>query len=211
MQNKKILNILIFLLFFTIVWSISEPHNILLWIAETLPLFIGISIMVISYKSFPLTIFSYFVIFIGAILILIGAHYGYSYVPIGEWSKSIFELERNNYDKLGHFFQGFITAVVTKEIICRKKLLSSTRWINFFVLNISIALSAVWEIFEWFFVLIAVSVGVKKPAADFLGTQNYIWDTQSDMFLAAIGGIIAIFIFGKYHERKIKQLELQSE
>lgn len=206
MKNKNTLSVLILLLSPIVVWSAIEPHGRELWIAETLPVFIGIFVMIKSYKTFPLTTFSYFILFIGAVLILIGAHYSYSYVPIGEWTKSIFEFERNNYDKIGHFFQGFIAAIVIKEIIFRKKLINSRKWTNIFVISFAIALSAIWEIVEWIVVVIFISLGAKRPASDFLGTQNYIWDAQSDIFFATVGAMIAIFIFGKYHEKKIKQI-----
>ncbi len=206
MKNINTLSVVILLLSPIVIWSAIEPHSRELWIAETLPMFIGVFVIVKIHKAFPLTDFGCFMIFIGAALMLIGAHYSYSYVPIGEWAKSFFELERNNYDKIGHFFQGFIVAIIIKEIIFRKALVNSIIWTNLFVVSFAIALSAIWEIVEWIMVVILIYFDAKRPASDFLGTQNYIWDAQSDILFATVGAMIAILIFGKYHEEKIKQL-----
>ncbi len=134
---------------------------------------------------------------------LIGAHYGYSYVPLGEWAKDIFGFERNNYDKLGHFFQGFITTSLTKEVSLRKNIFNSNKWADFFAISFTTALSASWEILEWIMVVILIYFGSKEPASNFLGTQGYIWDAQSDIFFALLGALVAICVFGKYHERLI--------
>ena len=206
MKKRNSLTILLLFLSPVIIYSFIQPKEYVLWFAETLPLFIGLAVLITTYKKFPLTNFSYFIIFIGATLMLIGAHYSYSYVPIGEWVKDIFGLDRNNYDKFGHFFQGFITVSLAKEVIIRKNIINSIKWSNFFTLSFAIALSGVWEILEWLMVVVLVHFGSKKPASDFLGTQNYIWDTQSDMFFALIGAVVAIYLFGKYHERQIQYL-----
>jgi len=187
-----------------VLWSAIEPKRIGLWILETSPFFIGMIAILKSYKHFPLTPFTYLSIFIGSVLVLIGAHYSYSHVPFCDLVKNSFGFTRNNFDKIGHFFQGFVTAVITKEFLYRKKIMNSRLWMNFFTISFSIALSAVYEIFEWFGVVFLIFFNFKKSSADFLGAQGYRWDTQSDMFLAAIGAIIAIVIFGKYHEKKIK-------
>jgi putative membrane protein len=136
---------------------------------------------------------------------LIGAHYSYAHVPFCDWVKNSFGFSRNNFDKIGHFFQGFVTAVFIKEIIYRKKIINTVPWMNFFAIVFSIALSATYEIIEWFWAEALIYFNFRRSSTDFLGTQGYIWDTQSDMFFAAIGAIIAIFVFGKYHEKKIKQ------
>ncbi len=201
-------NAFIFLLIFLtpiILWSANEPRIVKLWISETLPLFIGIIAILKSYKNFPLTPFTYLIIFIGSVLILIGAHYSYAHVPFCDWVKNSFAFSRNNFDKIGHFFQGFVTAIIAKEFIYRKKVIHSIPWMNFFTIVFSIALSATYEIFEWFWVEILIYFHFKRSSTDFLGEQGYIWDAQSDMLFALIGAMIAIFIFGKYHEEKIKQ------
>ncbi|MCH9740672.1 MAG: DUF2238 domain-containing protein [Epsilonproteobacteria bacterium] len=188
------------------IWSLMEPRHLGAWFAEILPLFIGLFIMIKTYKTFPLTTFSYLSIFIGAVLMLVGSHYSYSYVPFCEWVQNSLGFERNNYDKIVHFVQGFIMATLMRELIVRKNIISSNNWINFFALSYAIALAAVWEIVEWFYVIIIVYFGVKEPESGFLGTQNYYWDAQADMFLASIGAIIALIVFEKYHKAQIKQL-----
>jgi putative membrane protein len=202
-KNNPLALYLLFLLpVFT--WSAISPRDIVTWLAEVFPLFAGIIIMIKSNKDFPLTPFSYTVIFIGSFLMLVGAHYTYEYVPVFEWIKSDFELERNNYDKVGHFFQGFITVIIVREFFLRKSLINSKKWTNFLAIVFSIALGALWEIFEWFTVVILIYFGSTKPASSFLGTQNYYWDAQSDILFAIIGALSAIVFFGKYHEKKIK-------
>lgn len=195
-------------LFPVFTWSAIEPREIVTWSAEVFPLFTGIIILTKSNSSFPLTPFSYTVIFIGSFLMLVGAHYTYEHVPLFEWIKSDFELERNNYDKVGHFFQGFIVTIIAREFFLRKNLINSKKWTDFLAIVSSIALSALWEILEWFTVVILIYFGSTKPASSFLGTQNYIWDAQSDILFAIVGALIAIVLFGKYHENKIKDFIL---
>lgn len=197
-----------FLLFLlpVVTWSVISPRNLTTWCGEALPVILGVAILIKSHKSFPLTSFSYLFIYIGCVLVLIGAHYTYSHVPLFEWIKNSFGFERNNYDKLGHFFQGFITAIITKEVLTRKRLMNSKAWINTFAIIFSLSLSAAWEISEWFGFIIFVYFGSQQSATDFLGTQNYYWDTQTDMLFALIGAVAAILLFGKYHEKKITQL-----
>jgi len=200
------LQILLLSLFPIILWSIIKPYDLELWIAETFPLFIGLFALIQTYKHFALTSFTYTTIFIGGMLILVGAHYSYTHVPIGDWSKTFFGFERNNYDKLGHFFQGFIATVVIKEVIYKKELVKSLKWTNFFAINFAIALSALYEILEWIVVSIFVVIDSKEPAINFLGEQDYIWDTQTDMFFATVGALVFVLIFAKYHEAKVDPL-----
>jgi putative membrane protein len=185
------------------VWSAIEPLGRVLWLAETFPLFVMILLLLKSYKSFPLTTFSYVIIFLSSTLMLIGAHYSYSLVPLGEWAKSIFGFERNDFDKIGHFFQGFTVAIIVQEFVIRKELINSQKWSTFFTVTFSIAFSAVWEILEWVLVIILIYFDYKRSAVGFLGAQHYIWDTQSDMFFATLGAIIAVYVLGKYHAKQV--------
>lgn len=200
-KHKPFTSFLLFLLPI-VAWSIISPKHLTTWFAEALPVFVGVAILIKSHKSFPLTSFSYLFIYAGCVLVLIGAHYTYSHVPLFDWIKNSFGLERNNYDKLGHFFQGFITAIITKEVLTRKRLMNSKPWINTFSIVFSLSLSAAWEISEWLGVTILVYLGSQKSAGEFLGAQNYYWDAQSDMLFAFIGALSAIVLFGKYHEKK---------
>ncbi|MEA1918904.1 MAG: DUF2238 domain-containing protein [Campylobacterota bacterium] len=173
---------------------------------ETLPILILVFIMIKTYKKFPLTPFSYIVIYIGSVLVFIGAHYSYQHVPIFDLLKEIFEWERNNYDKLGHFFQGVVPFIISREYFIRYRLINSKKLMDFLALSFSVALSALWEIIEWLSVVTLMHFGSDKPASAFLGAQNYYWDAQSDIFFALLGALSALIIFGKYHERKIHSL-----
>ena len=182
------------------------PKNIGVWAGEAFPVFVAIYILVKTHRTFPLTSFAYISLYIGSFLILVGAHYTYSHVPLFDWLKAPFGVHRNNYDKVGHFFQGFTTAVIVKEYFIRKQVIASKKWLNLLTLTFAIALSAIYEIIEWLSVVVLIFLGSQKDASEFLGAQNYFWDTQSDMFSALIGAIVAIWAFGKYHERKITTL-----
>ncbi len=199
-------NLLLMLILLTpiIIFSAISPKSYITWFFESLPLFIGLIILIKTYKNFSFSGFAYSVIFIGGVLILIGAHYTYAEVPLFHWIRDGFGFERNNYDKLGHFFQGFITAVLAKELLIGKKVLASKFWLNLFVLSFSVALSAFWEILEWFVFDISTYFSLNKTASEFLGTQGYFWDAQSDILFATFGAIIIISIFSKYHEKFIK-------
>ncbi len=202
--EKKPLSALLLFLFPIFLWSVIMPRDYTTWILEFFPLFIGVVVLIRSSKHFPLTPFSYGVISIGATLMLIGAHYTYPHVPLFEWMKDDFGFKRNNYDKVGHFFQGFITAVIIREVFVRKNIISSTQWNAIMAITFSIALSAVWELLEWFGFSIFMYFSLAKSASEFLGTQGYVWDAQSDILFASIGAIIAIVFFRKYHNEKIK-------
>ena len=205
-KDKKYLTLFLLLLSPIFVWSILDAENTSLWISEILPLIVGLIVLIVSNKRYPLTAYSYTIIFIGATLMLVGSHYSYSKVPICEWIKTVFDLERNNYDKIVHFFQGFIMASLIKELIMRKNVSPSMRWTNFFSLTFAIAVGAIWEIIEWLFVIVAISFNIKKPASDYLGTQGYYWDAQSDMFFATVGALVALFLLGKYHEKSVRNV-----
>lgn len=187
-------------------WSASGAKRIDLWFAETLPLLIGYFLLLRSFKTFPLTRLTYFVILIGATLMLIGAYYSYSNVPLFEYFKVVFDFERNHFDRLVHFYQGVTITLISREIIIRRTTLDSVSWSNFFATTCAFAFAALWEVIEWLFVLIVKLQGVTEPAYGFLGEQNDAWDAQSDMFFAFIGSAITILIFSRYHDKKIKAL-----
>ena len=189
------------------IWSaIEPPSGRILWVAEALPFFVGLIILTGTYRAFPLTVFTYNSIIVSSILVLTGAHFSYAHVPLGDWFKTNCGFTRNNYDKIGHFFQGYTIAVLTKEIVIRKHIVSSKSWINLFSISMAVALSAVYEIIEWFTVVILVFFGSKEPATGFMGTQNYTWDSQSDIFFAAVGAAVVIYLLGRYHENAIQSL-----
>jgi len=188
------------------IWSGLGAKRLDLWFAETLPLVIGYIILIRSVRSFPLTQLSYAIIFIGSILMLTGAYYSYSHVPLFEYFKDIFDFERNHFDRLVHFYQGVTVTIISREIIIRLTSLNSLPWTNFFAMISAAAFAAIWEVIEWVFVLLVVSQGVVEPDYGFLGEQNDTWDAQSDMFFAIAGSGIAILVFRSLQDKLIKGL-----
>ena len=132
---------------------------------------------------------------------MIGGHYTYAEVPLGDWLRELTDGERNNYDKLGHLAQGFIPAIVAREILIRHEVINKAGWLAFIVVSICLAISAMYELIEWWVALLS-----DEAAESFLGTQGYVWDTQSDMFLALIGASTALLLLSKWHDRQIKEL-----
>lgn len=186
--------------FAVLIWSGINPKDYLTWFLEVLPALIGLGVMIWTYKSFPLTPLVYLLILIHCVILMIGGHYTYAQVPFFDWLKESFDLTRNNYDKVGHFAQGFIPAMVTREILIRKAVISTAAWRNFFIVCFCLGFSAFYELIEWWVALLS------NEAADaFLGTQGYVWDTQSDMFWALCGAIVALLILSRYHDRELKK------
>jgi putative membrane protein len=203
-MNTYRVKILVWLLVFFSVftWSGIQPKDYFTWFLEVLPAIIALALIALSYKSFPLTPLLYCLILAHAIVLMIGGHYTYAEVPFFD---GLFGAERNNYDKVGHFFQGFVPAIVAREILIRKKVVKSEAWLILFVLSICLAFSAFYELIEWF---VAITSGQGSEA--FLGTQGYIWDTQSDMLYALIGASVALLTLRNVHNRGLKQLSEQS-
>jgi putative membrane protein len=196
----KILWLIIF--FAVLIWSGINPKDYLTWFLEVLPALLGLIILAVTYKKFRLTRLLYSLILVHCIILMVGGHYTYAEVPFFDWIKEVFELERNNYDKVGHFAQGFIPALIAREILIRKSVVNGRGWLNFLVPCICLALSAFYEFVEWWVALLS------GEAADaFLGTQGYVWDTQSDMALALLGAILALLVLGKFHDRAIEKIK----
>ena len=188
------------IIFFTVlIWSGINPKDTFTWFLEVLPALIGLLIIVLSYRSFPLTPLLYSLILIHAVILMVGGHYTYAEVPLFNGLQELFNSSRNNYDKLGHFAQGFIPALIAREIILRKQIINGSAWRNFFIICFALALSAFYELIEWWVALLS------SEAADaFLGTQGYIWDTQSDMAMALLGAIAGLIILGRYHDKQLE-------
>ncbi|MBI2066844.1 MAG: DUF2238 domain-containing protein [Deltaproteobacteria bacterium] len=168
------------------LWSAWRPHDYFTWFLEVAPAMTGLILLVVTYRRFPLTRLTYLLICLHAIILCIGGKYTYAEVPLFNWIRDTFELGRNHYDKVGHLAQGFIPAIVTREILIRTSPLKAGKWLFTIVVSICLAISAVYEMVEWW-----VAVATAEGAEAFLGTQGYVWDTQSDMFLAMIGAILA--------------------
>lgn len=184
-----------------LIWSAIEPKDRLTWALEAGPAIIGLVVMARTRQSFPLTPLLYFWILLHCIVLMIGAKYTYAEVPLFDWVSEIFGWERNNYDKVGHFMQGFVPALIAREILLRKQVVSTPGWRNFIVLSICLAFSAFYELIEWWAALL-----IGEDADAFLGTQGYVWDTQSDMGLALLGAIGCLLFMKKAHDRQIKRL-----
>ncbi len=186
-----------------LIWSAALPKDPFTWFLEVLPVFIGLVILLLTYKKFPLTTLLYTLILIHMIILMVGGHYTYAEVPLFDWIKEVFDQNRNNYDKVGHFAQGFIPAILAREILIRKHIvLGSKIWLNTIIVSLVLAFSALYELIEWW-----VALAVGEDAEAFLGTQGYMWDTQSDMGYALFGAIMALIILSRVHD---KQLDLLS-
>lgn len=187
--------------FATLIWSGIAPKDQFTWLLEVAPALIAIAALAITYKSFRLTPLLYFLILLHCTVLMVGGHYTYAEVPLFDYIKPIFGFERNNYDKLGHFVQGFVPAMIAREILIRKGVMASRAWRNLFIVCFALAFSAFYELLEW---LVAISTGDSAEA--FLGTQGYVWDTQTDMFAALAGAICALLLLGKLHDRQLADL-----
>jgi len=168
---------------------------------EVIPAIAGFTILLLTRKRFPLTELLYTLILVHAVILMVGGHYTYAEVPIGDWLRDLSGGDRNNYDKLGHLAQGFIPAIITREILIRNNVVLSGKWLTFLVLCVVLAFSAFYELIEWWAALLS------GEAADaFLGTQGYVWDTQSDMLWALCGAILSLLTLSRLHHRQIRAL-----
>lgn len=196
----KYLWLLVFMTVF--IWSAIKPKDQFTWFLEVFPALIGLVFILATYRRFPLTPLLYSLILIHSIILMIGGHYTYAQVPLFDMIKEMFTLERNNYDKVGHFFQGFMPAILAREILLRKQVVNGRMWLNTIIISICLAFSAFYELIEWW---VALLTG--EDAEAFLGTQGYMWDTQSDMALALIGAISALILLSKYHDQQLKRVK----
>lgn len=186
-----------------IIWSVINPHDIFTWFLEVLPAVIGLIVVLVSYNRFRLTNLVYVLIWVHAIILVIGGHYTYAEMPLFNWLRDGFDLSRNYYDRLGHFAQGFIPAIIAREILLRKSPLRSGKLLFFIVVSICLAISASYELIEW-----GVAKATGSAAEAFLGTQGDVWDTQWDMFLALSGAIFSLFTLSKLHDKHLKKGKL---
>jgi len=187
--------------FLILLWSGIKPHDYFTWFLEVFPALIGFVVLAITRKSFPLTPLVYTLILFHSIILMVGGHYTYAEVPLFDWIKEVLNQSRNNYDKLGHFAQGFVPTMIAREILIRKKVVNGKKWLSFLLVCFALALSAFYELVEWW---VAISTGDSADA--FLGTQGYAWDTQSDMALALLGSLVAILFFSRWHDDQLGKL-----
>ena len=198
-QSRPLMIAWIVIFLAVLVWSAINPHDYPTWWLEVLPALIGGTIIWYTRNSFPLTRLAYVLILIHCIVLMVGGHYTYAEVPLFDWIGEKLNHTRNNYDKLGHFAQGFIPAIVAREIVIRLSVFNSIRWRNFFIVCFVLAFSAFYELIEWWVALLS-----EEAADSFLGTQGYAWDTQSDMGWALFGAVLALVLLGGLHDRQMR-------
>ena len=180
----------------------AAPYDRATWLLEVLPVLIAIPVLCLTHRRFPLTTLVYAGIFLHAVVLMIGGEYTYARVPLGFQIAELFGLERNPYDKIGHFFQGFVPALIAREILIRGDFVRGRRMLAFIVMCIVLAISASYELIEW-----GVALMLGQGAIEFLGTQGDPWDTQSDMFLALIGAVSALALLSRLHDRQLASLK----
>ena len=189
-----------------LIWSAILPKDYFTWFLEVAPAIIAVAILGATARRFPLTDLVYVLILIHSLILMVGGHYTYAEVPLFDWIRDTFDLARNNYDKVGHLAQGFIPAIVAREVLIRKGVVQGRSWLNFLVVCICLAISAFYELIEWWVALLS-----GESAEAFLGTQGYVWDTQSDMMLAMIGALLALATLWKIHDRQLARISFKGQ
>jgi len=184
-----------------LVLSGIGPHDRLTWLLEVAPVLIAAPLLIATFRRFRLTPLLYRLILLHALILMLGGHYTYAEVPLGFWVQDLFELARNHYDRLGHLAQGFIPAILAREILLRRTPLTPGRWLFVLVTSVCLAFSACYELIEW-----GAAVALGQSADAFLGTQGDPWDTQWDMFMALIGAVAAQATLGRLHDRQLARL-----
>ena len=181
------------------------PRDRFTWILEVAPILIGVPVLLATRRRFPLTPLAYRLLFVHALILMLGGHYTYAEVPLGFWVGKALGFSRNHYDRLGHFAQGFVPAVLAREILMRRSPLRPGRWLFFLVTCVCLAVSAVYELVEWW-----TAVATGEAATAFLGTQGDPWDTQWDMFLAFTGAIVSLLLLSRVHDRSMEKVVRRS-
>lgn len=201
MQRPRTFISAILLLLAVLAVSGSHPYDRLTWLMEVFPIFVAIPVLCLTYKTYPLTTLLYIFVFLHALVLMLGGTYTYARVPLGFQIAEILDLPRNPYDKIGHFFQGLVPALVAREILIRGRFVQGRKMLGFVVICVALAISAVYEFIEW-----GAALALGQGADDFLGTQGDQWDTQSDMFFALIGAMVALTLLAKIQDRQIERL-----
>ena len=184
------------------VWSLIHPHDYFTWFLEVFPVIVGAIILASTSRRFPLTALACSLLGLHAIVLIVGGHYTYAEVPLGFWMRDAFGLVRNDYDRIGHFAQGFVPAILAREILIRRRVVRGRGWTYAIVVAFCLAISAAYELLEW---RVSVATGGKGDA--FLGTQGDVWDTQEDMATALIAALLAPLLLGRLHDRQMGALD----
>jgi putative membrane protein len=181
-----------------LVVSGVEPYDRLTWWLEVFPVVIGIPLLVATARRFPLTPLLYLLLLLHALILILGGHYSYARVPLGDWARDAFGLARNHYDRIGHLAQGFVPAILAREILVRRSPLRPGAWLFLVVTSLCLAFSALYELVEW-----GAALALEQGATEFLGTQGDVWDSQWDMFLALVGALSAQLLLSRVHDRQL--------
>ena len=201
MRRQPLLGLLSMTLISLLAWSGLHAYDLPTWFLETLPVMLVLPILWLTCRRFPLTTMLYALIFVHAIVLIVGGMHTYARVPLGFELQEWMGLNRNPYDKIGHFFQGFVPAIAAREILIRGRFVNGNRMRIFLIVSIVLAISATYELLEW---LVAEAFG--DGAVDFLGTQGDVWDAQSDMLFALIGAAVALMLLSRWHDRQLSRL-----
>jgi putative membrane protein len=193
--------VLLALFLIVLVWSGIGPHDRFTWYLEVAPAVVGGIVLIAVYNQFRFTTLSYGLICLHAIVLCVGGHYTYAEMPLFNWLRDTFELSRNHYDRLGHFVQGFVPAIIAREVLLRTSPLRQGKWLAFLVICVCLSISAFYELIEWW---VAVATGTAAEA--FLGTQGDVWDSQWDMSLALAGAVVSLFLLSRRHDRALQKL-----
>jgi putative membrane protein len=198
---RKEPQILLTLVAAALIVSRIGPYDPITWFLEIVPILIIAPILIVTYRKFPLTSLLYRLLFVHALILILGGHYTYARVPAGYWFQDLLDLSRNHYDRLGHLAQGFVPAILVREILLRRSPLLRGKWLFFLTVSVCLAFSAFYEFTEWW-----AAVAGGEGAENFLGTQGDVWDTQWDMFLAFVGAITSQLVLSKVHDRQLEKL-----
>lgn len=199
-NNKKFHLLLLISLLGVLIWSVINPKDLFTWFLEIFPALIGVSVLIYLYPKYKFSNLAYILIWIHATILIVGGHYTYAEMPLFNWIRDTFGLSRNYYDRLGHFAQGFIPAIIAREVFIRNEVVNKKKYLSFIVVCICLAISASYELLEF-----AVSKLTGDSAEAFLGTQGDIWDTQWDMLFALIGSITSLSLLSAYHDKKLSR------
>ncbi|MEA4987712.1 MAG: DUF2238 domain-containing protein [Anaerovorax sp.] len=203
MKNRTFHLSLLLSLLGIFIWSVIEPKDMFTWFLETLPAILGIGILMILYPKFKFSNLVYFLIWIHCIILIVGAHYTYAEMPLFDWIQDYFDLSRNYYDRVGHFAQGFIPAMIVREILIRNKVIKNEKWLVLIIIFVCLGISAAYELTEF------TAGHLKGESAEvFLGTQGDGWDTHYDMLCALCGAIISLLSLSKLHDQSLKKCQL---
>lgn len=182
-----------------LLWSAIRPFDFLTWLLEVAPALAGLVILGATFRRFPLTALLYTLIAAHMIVLAVGGHYTYALVPIGDWVRDLLHLSRNHYDRLGHFAQGFVPAMIARELLIRLRVVAFRRWRNFLIVCVCMAISATYELIEW-----ATALVLGQKSDSFLGTQGDAFDTQADMFMALVGAVCALVFLVRWHDSQLR-------